>query len=203
MRCLLILLSALLFSGCVFRIPLEPNPRIAIEAKISIDLGLFVEHSNEQHIYKAHGLTGCLIGNDRWEFNTGIALKKASEKAFRQVFRNVTILNSIQGFWDGQLTILILPKIRKFEIKNSDMQAKLYIHCRMVDRLGNTIYERDITRMGSRKMVPIACCLGATGGGFILSRTSQEAFNKAFEDIAVDMVKNVDFAPYLEKKGNE
>jgi hypothetical protein len=193
LKALSILLSISLLSGCVFRVPLEPNPKIAVPSKIPVDLGLFVDHANELYIYKARGLAGCLMGG-QWELDTGVALRKAAERAFSQAFRNVTVLDSIQDFQNEALTILILPEIERFEVKNNDIRAEIHIHCRLVDKLGNALYEKNIDRAGNRKILA-ACCLGATGGGFALSRTSQEAFNKAFQDLVTDVLKNVDFTP--------
>ena len=198
MKALPIALLAFLLSGCphVFRVPLEPNPKIIVSSKIPVDLGLFVDGANELYTYKAQGLAGCLIGDHTWELDTGVALKKASQSAFSQAFRNVTVMDSLEDFQNMSLTILILPKIKSFEIKNGSIRAELYIHCRLVDRSGNAFYERDVKRVGNRK-VYTDCCLGATGGGFVLSRTSQEAFNRVFQDLVTDMLRNVDFAPYL------
>ena len=197
MKTLSIVLSIFFLSGCVFRVPLEPNPKIVVSGKIPIDLGLFVNRANELYRYKARGLTGCLIGErGEWKLDTGVALRKAAERAFSQAFRNVTVMDSIQDFQNKPLTILILPKIKRFGISDDDIRAELHIQCRLIDKSGNTFYEKDINRVGNRKIFT-ACCLGLTGSGFVLSRTSQEAFNRAFQDLITDMLENVDFTPYL------
>lgn len=198
MRVLYIVLLIFLLSGCVFRVPLEPHPKIKIPKKVPIDLGLFVDRTNELYKYKAQGMAGCLIGGNLWELDTGVALKKAAERAFSQAFRSVTVLDSVQDFRNKSLIILILPGIKGFKINNHSIKAELHIHCRLIDKSGSIFYENDINGFGRRKLLT-GCCLGTLGSGFALSRTSQEAFNRVFRDLITDILKNVDFTPYLSK----
>jgi len=196
MKALYILSSIFLLSGCVFRVPLEPHPKIEVPKKVPIDLGLFVDRTNDLYKYKAQGMAGCLMGGNLWELDTGVALRKAAERAFSQVFKSVTILDSIQDFRNKSLAILIIPEIKGFKINNDNIRAELYIHCCLIDKSGNTFYENDINAFGGRKLLA-GCCLGTLGSGFALSRTSQEAFNRVFRDLINDILKNVDFTPYL------
>ncbi len=58
------------------------------------------------------------------------------------------------------------------------------------------MYENTIPSKGGSQAAT-GCLLGVWGGKMALSGTSNEAFDMAFAQLADDIMKKVDFSPYL------
>ncbi len=184
-----------LFGGCVFQVHLRPYPAPYITAeKIDLSVGLFIDESKLIPYHSQSGL--CLIGHT-WQIQTGIALRTASEQTFRRLFTNVEILSQLSEFKNKPLTLLITPKIERFYVSQG-LQAELFLYCKLVDQMGKVVYENTIPSKGSSQW-GMAFFFGVWAGEEALSKTSTEAFNKAFAFLADDIVKKVDFSIYLQK----
>jgi hypothetical protein len=191
----IVLLSlSLILVSCSFAVRLDPSPIPYTEEKIDLDVGLFVDQFQMGQIHSRSGL--CLIGMvHTWNVETGMALRVGAERVFKRVFTKVEILEEVGEFKDKPLTLLITPTIQRFNI-SQDLAAELHLHCRLVDQVGEVVYENTIPSKGGSH-AGTGCLLGVWGGQKALSETSNEAFNMAFAHLANDIVKNVDFSPYL------
>jgi len=167
-----------------------------LEEKIPLDVGLYVDTAQAQQIYSRSGL--CLIGMAHtWQVNTGGALNLGAERTFQRIFANVERLKSTEEFANKPLTLLITPQLKNFNISQS-LAADLILYCKLVDKTGQTIYENTIPAQGSGQGA-MGCLLGVFAGKKALSDTSADAFNTAFAMLASDIVRKVDFSPYLKK----
>lgn len=187
----------LIILNCSFSVHLDPNPFPDIKQKIDIDVGLFINESQIQKIHSQSGL--CLIGMAHtWNIETGWALRVGAERTFKRIFTNVEILKNLGEFRDKSLTLLITPKIENFNI-SQDLSAELFLHCKIVDKKGDVLYERTIPAKGASQSFT-GFLFGVFGGQEALSTTSNEAFNIAFSLLAQDIITKIDFEPYIRVK---
>jgi hypothetical protein len=183
----------LILSSCTVPVHLDPVPRIYVKEKIKCDVGLFIDQSQIMIPTPQSGL--CLIGMaNTWNVETGRGLYLGAERTFRSIFTNVEILKEIKEFTNKPLTLLITPKVQMFNI-SQDLAADLMLYCKLVNRVGETVYENTIPAKGESQAAT-GFCLGFWGGETALSKTSNDAFNKAFAFLADDIIKKVDFTPY-------
>jgi hypothetical protein len=130
-----------------------------------------------------------------WKFETGGAMGMAAKRTFERVFTEVQTLQTADQFTDAPLVLLITPSIRKFHVSQG-LTASLQLHCTLVDKMGQTVYENTVPAKGGSQAMT-GCLLGVWGGQSALAKTSEEAFNTAFSTLADDIVKKVDFSPYI------
>ena len=178
---------SLVLGGCSFLVRLDPNPIPYIREKIDLSVGLFVDESQIKQIHSQGGF--CLIGmGHTWDVETGMALRVGAERIFRRVFTNIGILQEVSEFTNKPLTLLITPRIERFNI-SQDLAAELYLHCKLIDQIGKVVYENTIYSKGGSQAAT-GCLLGVWGGQMALSETSNEVFNKAFAFLANDITNN-------------
>ncbi|MCK4417891.1 MAG: hypothetical protein KAV99_06960, partial [Candidatus Latescibacteria bacterium] len=113
---------SLVLGGCSFLVRLDPNPIPYIREKIDLSVGLFVDESQIKQIHSQGGF--CLIGTGHtWDVETGMALRVGAERIFRRVFTNIGILQEVSEFTNKPLTLLITPRIERFNI-SQDLAAE-------------------------------------------------------------------------------
>jgi hypothetical protein len=132
-----------------------------------------------------------------WRIETGIALRIGAENTFSSLFTKVQVVGSQTEFRNKALILVVTPQISSFTIQQ-DLTAQLYLHCRLADRNGTVLYKNTIPASGSGNNAA-GCLLGLLGGETSLRMNTEEAFNQAFAYLASDMMKKVDFSPYLNK----
>lgn len=191
---LLFIGTCLLFWDCSFNIYVRPIPRIPNTQPIELKVGLLIDESNLRLIHSQSGLF--MIGMGwTWKIHMGTGLKMAAEHTFKKLFTQVEILRRTVEFKNQDLIMLITPKITHFNVSQA-LTASLTIHCKIIDREGKTVYESTVATEGSSEAMT-GCLFGVFGGEEALSKTSSEAFNRAFEILARDIISNVNFKQYL------
>ncbi len=187
-----------LLVGCTFTVPINPNPAAYYSVdKIDLDVGLLIDDSQIRQVHSQSGF--CLLGvAHTWNFQTGMALRIAAEQIFKKMFTKVELLSSASEFQNKPLTLLITPKITRFNV-SQDITAELLLYCKLIDQNGKVVYERTIPAKGSSQALT-AYFGGVFVGKQTLSQTSTEAFNRAFEFLAKDIKEKVDFSVYLKEK---
>lgn len=195
LRCCCICLAALLaFAGCTFEVRPQPYPLIQNENKINLALGLLIDDSQVRQVHSQSGLAA--VGAvHTWRIETGTALMTGAENTFRALFTKVDVVKSQTEFKDKALTLVVAPQISSFTIDQS-LAAQLYLHCKLADRDGKVLYENTIPASGSGHS-GAGCLMGVWGGESSLRENTNEAFNQAFALLAADIMKKVDFRPYL------
>lgn len=180
--------------GCTFDVYVRPTPILDTTKKINLKIGLFIDESKLPPYHSQSGF--CLMGGT-WNIHTGVALRMGAEQTFKTLFTDVEILKDVSEFKNKSLALLITPKIKRFHVSQS-IQAELFLHCILVDQVGKIVYDHTIPVKGSSEG-GLVFIFGVWAGKEALSKTSTDAFNRAFALLADDIIKKVNFSPYLEK----
>jgi hypothetical protein len=195
-----ILTVILAFSACTHNVYLSPNPRLPEREKINVDVGLFVDRAQIAQRYTYGG--SCFLGvANEWIVETGPAVRLTAERAFKAIFARVEVLENMSDFAARKdLALLIVPKIDAFTLA-SETKANITISCDIMNQAGATVYHGAIPAVGLADAGDSAAIyfLGALSGESALSNTADDAFAKAFVFLADDILKKVDFIPYLKK----
>jgi hypothetical protein len=195
-----ILTLLLVFSACTHNVYLNPNPRLPQREKINVDVGLFVDRAQIAQRYTYGG--SCFLGvANEWIVETGPAVRSTAERTFRVLFARVDALENMSDFAARKdLALLIVPKLDAFALA-SETKANIAISCDVMNQAGATIYHGAIPAVGLASIGDSAAIyyLGALSGESALSNTADDAFAKAFVFLADDILKKIDFIPYLKK----
>lgn len=195
-----VLASILGFGACAHNVYLSPNPVLTARAKINADVGLFIDKAQIAQQYTYGG--SCLLGlANQWILETGPAVRMAAERTFKAVFNRVEYLNDMSDFTAKKdLALLIVPRLDAFALA-SETKANITISCDVMNQAGTNIYHGAIPAIGLGGADDSAAIfiLGVFGGERALSNTADDAFAKAFVALAEDIMKKVDFIPYLKR----
>jgi hypothetical protein len=195
-----VLAAILAFSACTHNVYLSPNPRLPEREKINVDVGLFVDKAQIAQRYTYGG--SCFLGvANQWIVETGPAVRATAERTFKVLFARVEVLENISDFAARKdLALLIVPKLDAFSLA-SETKANITISCDIMNQAGVNVYRGAIPAVGLASIGDSAAIyyLGALSGESSLSNTADDAFAKAFVFLADDILKKVDFIPYLKK----
>jgi len=192
MGLLLAILSAGLV-GCTFVIRPFPGSAL-VDKKIDLRVGLLIDDTAAGQVSSTSGLF--MIGLvHTWKVEVGGAMLQGATATFSNMFTEVKNLKSKDQFASSDLILLITPVIQQFTIEQ-DLSAKLTLHCVLADRKGTALYDKTIPVTG-KAQTATGCLLGVAGGQTAINETSTDAFNQAFQFLAQDILKTVDFSPYL------
>lgn len=195
LQCCCTCLAALLaFASCTFAVRPQPCPLIQNQNKIDLALGLLIDDAQVRQVHSQSGLAAVGMVHT-WRIETGMALRIGAENTFRALFTKVDVVRSKTEFRDKALMLVVAPRISRFTVDQS-LAAQLNLQCKLTDRDGKVLYENTIPASGSSHS-GAGCLMGVWGGETSLRENTNEAFNQAFVLLAADMMKKVDFGPYL------
>ena len=198
----------LLLSGCSQNVNLSPNPQPPVKEMIPCAVGLFIDKGQQAQTFTAKDESCALGATNEWRLETGAALSIGAEKTFRKMFQNVELLSDMGEFASKELALLIAPKIKGFYV-GRDRRSVLTLACEILNPKGETVYNESISAgsLAESGMNAASCLLPPIVSLLVVSSENltlnvEDTFNTAFFKLADDILKKVDFTPYLKKLPN-
>ncbi len=196
----IILLHCIFITHCKFNIIVHPKPKINKPAqKIPLKVGIYIDKSNVNEIYSRDFL--CLVGAAHtWNIPIGKALKAASLYSFKQVFTHVKMIRRMEDFNTTAINIIFKPLANEFGISQI-IKSHLFLRGTIVDKENKIIYQKEV-KGKTKSLGPSvrACCFGVFMAQGALSNSATQAIESAFEKLFIDMMKNVKFTTFINKK---
>ncbi|MGD9229352.1 MAG: caspase family protein [Desulfobacterales bacterium] len=197
----------LLFAvGCSYSVDMVKPEKIATSYKgkvLPATMNLYLSEELKSKIWEGH--PSSFAGSvHTFKVPLGNIVTSASKKTLQSLFRQLNIVDSVNAGKGAMGTIV--PTIKDYSFGVSDMtlvspgtlQSDIYMHFKILDNNGKTIWEKDVQGTGKEKGKMMAMINAMGSWKKDLPVTTQKAVQDALKKISVSISDSQKIRKYLQ-----
>lgn len=199
-------LLLLFAAGCSYSVDMVKPEKMATSYKgkvLPATMNLYLSEELKSKIWEGH--PSSFAGSvHTFQVPLGSVVTSASKKTFQSLFRQLNIVDSVNAAKGAMGTIV--PTIKDYSFGVSDMtllspgtlQSDIYMHFKILDNNGKTIWEKDVQGTGKEKGKMMAMINAMGSWKKDLPVTTNRAVQDAFKKISVSISDSQQIRKYLQ-----